>query len=280
MSVRASFVLLSLTLFSVPVAAQDSPYFVTYTHYLEERGALEIAVSSTTGLPRHGQPAYTAPWLELEYGMSGWWTTEFYLEGVTTQGQGNGFTGVRVENRFRPLQSEHRVNPVLYLEYERVNEGSRIQKEIVGAGGLVFEPVADLTREWAHEIEAKLILSSAVGGWNLSENVTMEKNLSRREGLEFGYAAGVARPLGTLANADTCRLCRENFSVGAEVYGGFGSTQGFSPAEQRHYAAPVVAWKIRSETTIKASFGVGLTDTSDRFLLRVGLAYELPTGRR
>lgn len=34
--------------------AQESPYFVTYDHYLEEPGNLEIAYSSTFGTQRGG----------------------------------------------------------------------------------------------------------------------------------------------------------------------------------------------------------------------------------
>ena len=54
---------------SAPASAQEPPYFVTYSHYLEEPGNLEIALANTAGLPRHDQPSYNAPWLELEYGV-------------------------------------------------------------------------------------------------------------------------------------------------------------------------------------------------------------------
>src|SRR5438067_13763314 len=136
MSVFRSSVLavLYLSVVALRASAQEPPYFVTYPHYLEERGTLEVAVASTTGLLKNNHPTYTAPWLELEYGVTGWWTVELYLEGVTTRRDGRAFTGWRLEHRFRPLRSEHRINPVLYVEYEDINEASRIQKEIVGAG--------------------------------------------------------------------------------------------------------------------------------------------------
>ncbi len=137
-------VVLSLLFCSSPLLAQQRAYFVTYDHYLEEPGNLELAVATTTGIPKHGQSVYTAPWLEIEYGVTGWWTTELYLEGVTTRNDGNAFTGFRLENRFRPLKSEHRINPVIYVEYEGINEASRIQKEIVGAGGVHYEPIDEL----------------------------------------------------------------------------------------------------------------------------------------
>lgn len=95
--------------------AQERAYFVTYDHYLEEPGNLEIAMANTTGIPKGGHRAYWAPWLELEYGINGWWTAELYLEGVTTRQHGSAFTGWRWENRFRPLKSEHRLDPVFYV---------------------------------------------------------------------------------------------------------------------------------------------------------------------
>lgn len=265
---------------AAPAFAQEDAYFVTYDHYLEERGNLEIAVVTTTGFPKGGARAYTAPWLELEYGVSGWWTTELYLEGVTTRGDGQAFTGWRFENRFRPFKNEHVINPVVYLEYENINEASRIQKEIVGSGGLEFEPIAELREKHEHELEAKLILSSTTHGWNVSENFIIEKNLSEDEGFEFGYAVGVARSLGGMASANACRVCRENFSVGAELFGGLGSSEGFARAEQRHYVAPVIGWRLGERISLKGSVAFGLTRTSDRYLMRVGVAYELPLGGR
>jgi hypothetical protein len=281
MSVPRICLFLALGLALAPSAhAQERAYFVTYDHYLEEPGNLEIAVATTTGVPRGDHRSYLAPWIELEYGITGWWTAELYLEGVTTRGDGSGFTGWRWENRFRPLKSEHRINPVLYVEYENINEASRIQKEIVGSGSLPFEPIADLREEHVHELEAKLILSSALAAWNLSENLIVEKNLSEDEGLEFGYSVGVSRSLGGLASGSSCHFCRENFVAGVEAYGGLGTSLERRLSDTRHFIAPVIAWHITDRSTLKASTAFGLTDASDRYLVRVGWAYELSTRGR
>lgn len=261
---------------SVPVSAQEPPYFVTYDHYLEEPGDIEIAIANTTGVPTGDGRGYSAPWLEFEYGLKGWWTTELYVEGVATRRDGSAFTGWRWENRFRPFRSEHWINPVLYVEYESINEASRIQKEIVGSGPLSLEPIAELRRAHAHELEGKVILSSVVGSWNVSENFTFEKNLSRNEGVEFGYSVGVSRSLGGLARGSSCRLCRENFAAGVEAYGGLGSTEEAAFSETRHFVAPVLGWHATSRSMLKVSVGFGLTEASDRYLLRVGWAYEFP----
>jgi hypothetical protein len=277
--VRYLLAALFLVVVATPALAQDRAYFVTYDHYLEEPGSLEIAVASTTGFPKRGESKYTAPWMEIEYGIRGWWTTELYLEGVRTFHSGSGFTGWRWENRFRPMRGEHRLNPVLYVEYERVNEATRIQKEIVGEGRLHFEPVAELRKNTANEIEAKLILSSTLHAWNIAENFVVEKNMSASEGYEFGYSVGLSRQLGSLASGAKFRLCAENFVAGVEVYGGLGSTEDFTVRGARHYVAPVLSWRLSDHATFKASVALGVTKPADHALVRVGYAYEFGARR-
>jgi hypothetical protein len=273
---RHCFVLLLLLCgLALAVTAQERPYFVTYDHHLEEPGNLELAAASTVRVPRDGQPAYIAPWIEIEYGVTARWTAELYLEGISTRNDSTIFTGWRLENRFRPLKREHWINPILYFEYEGINEASGIAKEIVGNAEISDESNANLRREHAHEIEAKLILSSTVHDWNIAENFIVEKNLSEDEGFEFGYAFGVYRPLASLASGRNCRFCRENFTAGAEVYGGLGSTNGFGFKDTAHYFAPVISWQISENSTLRFSPAIGLTDVSARSLVRFGYSYEI-----
>jgi hypothetical protein len=263
-----------LFLATLPLAAQDKPYFVTYDHQMEEPGNLEVTVSNVFGAPRSGQRAFFAPLLELEYGVTGRWTTEFYLEGQGTLGDSTVLTGWRLENRFRPLKREHRFNPVLYFEYENINEASRINKEVVGHADGGQESNAELRREKAREIEGKLILGSTVRDWNISENFIVEKNLSADEAAEFGYALGVWRPLSRMATGKNCRFCRENFIAGLELYGGLGSTDKFGFRDTAQYLAPVVRWQLSDNTAIKFSPAMGLTHVSSPLLLRFGYVYE------
>jgi hypothetical protein len=265
-----------LALVSEPALAQERAYFVTYDHYLEEVGNVEVAFATTSGLPKNDHAAYVAPWLEIEYGVTGWWTTELYLEGLTSR-DGSAYTGWRLENRFRPLKSEHAITPVVYFEYENINEASRIQKEVVGSGSLPFEPIEELREEHAHEIEAKLILSSVIGRWNVAENVIVEKNLSEDEGFEFGYSVGASRSFGALARGDKCRVCAENFRAGVEWYGGLGTSDALSARGARHYIAPVVSWRVSDRSALKFSTAFGLSQASDRLLFRLGWAYEFDT---
>ena len=67
--VRLRLLLLILspaTIIPVPVFAQERAYFVTYDHYMEERGNFEVALATTTGFPTDDNDKYTAPWVELE----------------------------------------------------------------------------------------------------------------------------------------------------------------------------------------------------------------------
>ncbi len=259
---------------SLAASSQEAPYFVTYDHHLEEPGNLEIAASSTAAPTRSGR-SYFAPYLELEYGVKAWWTSELYFEGQSTFGDSTVLTGWRLENRFRMFRREHWVNPVLYFEYESLNEASKIQKEIVGNAADFSERNAELRSTRAHELETKLILSSNLHDWNLAGNFITEKNLSEDEGFEFGYALGLARPLSRMASGDNCRFCRENFTAGLELYGGLGSTNGFGLRDTAHYAGPVISWQLSDNAALHFSPAVGLTRDSNPVLLRFGYSYEI-----
>jgi hypothetical protein len=255
--------------------AQESPYIVTYDHYLEEPGNLEVEYFSTFGTQRGGND-FHAYWLELEYGAKAWWTTELYLDGQTTFGDSTVFTGFRWENRVRPLQREHFVNPIIYVEYEQINEADKIIKEVEGHDieSDHATPNALARQTLNHELEFKLLLSKTVKGWNFALNPLATKNLLPSNPWEFGYAIGASRPLALKASAKQCNFCAENFIAGAELYGGLGDTQSFGLQETSHYLAPAVAWNLPSGWTVRLSPGFGLNDNSHRLLLRWGLSRE------
>jgi hypothetical protein len=170
---------------------------------------------------------------------------------------------------------EHGINPVLYFEYERINEASRIRKEILGHAEPSNESLQELRRGTAHEIEAKLILSSDFKSWNIAENFMVEKNLTEDEGFEFGYSLGVFRPLSSAASTRLCRLCAQNLTVGMEFHGGLGSTEQFGFEDTAHYVAPLLVWNFAKNQAIKVSPGFGITQNSDRMLLRIGYTCEI-----
>jgi hypothetical protein len=271
----ASCLLAALACFPHFGRAQESPYIVTYDHYLEEPGNLEVEYFSTFGTQRGGNN-FHAFWTELEYGATAWWTTELYLDGQTTFQESTIFTGLRFENRIRPLKHEHFVNPILYVEYERKNGADKILKEVEGhdVESDFLVPNAAARKDHINELEFKLILSSTVKGWNFAENIIASKNLSNQP-WEFGYALGASRPLALKASAKRCSFCRENFVAGVEMYGGLGDRYSFGLNNTSHYVAPVAAWNLPSGWTLRLSPSFGLNDNSHAFLLRWGVSREI-----
>jgi hypothetical protein len=265
---------LSLLFLAVPAQSQESPYFVTYDHDLEEPGSLELEYSSTFGTQRGGND-FHAFWGEFEYGATAWWTTEFYLDAQTTFNDSTILTGFRWENRVRILQREHFINPVLYMEYEHISGADKILKEIEGhdVEADTADPNALARQEHKNELELKLLLSKTLKGWNIAENTLAAKNLSNSP-WEFGYAIGASRPLALKASAQRCSFCSENFTAGLEMYGGLGDRHSLGLHDTSHYLAPVVAWNLPSSWTLRLSPGFGLNDNSYRFLLRWGVARE------
>jgi hypothetical protein len=263
-------------LVSFSALAGEGPFFVTYTHQLEEPGNLETATRNVIGKPDGGNRFFGIA-TELEYGLKGWWTTEVYLDGQATSNESATFTGFRWENRFRLLMHEHWINPVLYVEYENTDGADRALLEVVGHDGAadLTDPIAEARQEKNHEMEMKLLLGSNVRGWNISENFITEKNLRHGEPYEFGYAVGVSRPLALAARSERCSFCPENFQLGAELYGGLGTHDDFGLHDTSHYLAPTMSWQIANGATFKISPGWGLTSGSLPFLLRFGISYEI-----
>jgi hypothetical protein len=262
------------SLFCLSSSAQESPYIVTYDHYLEEPGSLEVEYFSTFGTQRAGSD-FHAFWVEFEYGVKAWWTTELYLDGQSTFHDSTVFTGVRWENRFRLLRHEHFVNPVLYIEYERKNGADKILKEVEGVD--VESDYADsnaaLRQDHINELEFKLLLSKTYRGWNFAVNPLAAKNLSNNP-WEFGYAVGASRPLGLKASPNRCAFCPENFTAGVEMYGGLGDRYHLGLRNTSQYIAPVAAWNLPSGWTLRVSPGFGLNDNSHGILLRWGVSRE------
>lgn len=269
--------LLTLLTVSPPSYAQESPYIVTYDHYLEEPGNLEVEYFSTLGTQRGGNN-FVASWMEFEYGVTAWYTTEFYVDAQSTFHDSSLFTGFRWENRFRPLAREHFVNPVIYIEYENISEADKIVKEVEGhdVESDHGAPNSDLSQTHNHELEFKLLLSKSFHGWNIAVNPLATKNLSPSNPWEFGYAVGASRPLALKASPKRCNFCRENFVAGVELYGGLGDIQDFGLHDTSHYLAPAAAWNLPSGWTFRISPGFGLNDNSHRLLLRWGVSREFP----
>lgn len=278
--VGACGVLLALAVLAGGRRAQaqlEQPYFVTYSSTLEEPGNLEIENQNIVAQPK-GTNLFYAPTVEFEYGVKAWWTSEFYLQGQATAKDSAVMTGFRFENRFRPLPREYWINPVIYVEYENVNKTDKSYLEVTGntSTQTLAVPNAALRAELERSIEGKLILSSNVKGWNISENMIAEKAVNEAEAWEFGYAAGVSRPFRMKAGARKCTFCLQNLSGGAEAFGGLGTRYNFGFDQTEQYLGPTLALNTPRGLTYKFSPEFGLNDNSAGVLWRFGVSYEIP----
>lgn len=254
--------------------AQERPYFVTYSHEMEEPGDLEIEMFNVVGKPPNGN-RFLGSTLEFEYGVKAWWTSEFYLDGQATFNDSTIFTGYRWENRFRPLLREYWINPVIYVEFENTSADKAL-REVVGHDGVpdFAEPNSIARQNKQREIETKLILGSNVRGWNISENIIAEKNLAG-DPWEFGYAWAISRPLKLAASAHDCTFCGEKFQAGVEMYGGLGDRYSFGTRDTSQYFGPTINWAVPHGITLSFSPQFGLNDYSIPRLYRFGVSYEI-----
>ncbi len=262
--------------FVIPLCAQESPYYVTYSDAMEEPGNLEISYMGIYATPKNAN-AFNSGTLELEYGVKGWWTMEGYASGQVTQNDSMIFTGFRWENRFRPLLRNHFINPVLYVEYENLNFADRSFLEVMDHQTIsdLYLTNAQAQAEKEQSLEMKLILSSNTHGWNISENFISEKALNNSEPWEFGYALGVSRPLKLAAASKPCVFCRENYSAGLELYGGLGTINGFGLKQTSQYLGPNVQFNIPKGPSLGFEPAFGLNDNSVGLLWRFKVSYEV-----
>jgi len=257
-----------------PLAAQERPYFVTYSHEMEEPGNLDIEMFNAVGQPPGGN-LFLGSNVEFEYGVKAWWTSEFYLDGQSTQNDSTIFTGFRWENRIRPLMREHWINPVVYVEFEDTSADKAL-REVVGHDGVpdFLESNAEARKDKEREMELKLILGSNYRGWNISENIIAEKNLAN-EPWEFGYAWAASRPLRLAASSHKCAFCAERLQAGVEMYGGLGDRYTFGTRDTSHYIGPTVNWTAPNGATFSFSPQFGINDYSIPHLYRFGISYEI-----
>ncbi len=255
----------------VTMRAQDRPYFVSYSHDMEDPGEAEI--ESKTALAGSRSP-FGAMASEVEVGVRSWWTEGFYLDGQVTDEDSAIYTGFRFENRLKPLQGEHAINPVLYFEYESLSGADKTVLEVAGHDGEddIDIPNGVARRTHQHEGELRLILSSDAHAWNFAENFIAEKNLGHAP-WEFGYAFAISRPLRS-PSGKSCSLCRESIVPGLEFYGGAGDTSSLTLRDTSHYVAPEVGWNFSKETRLSFSTAFGVTGTSIGTIYRIGFSHD------
>ncbi len=98
-------------LLSGSARAGNGANFVLYDHHMAKKGETEINVYNDISSIGSGEEDYAAQLLEIEHGVTDYWTTSLYFEGVHIEGDEYEFGGWRFENRLRLFERSHHSEP-------------------------------------------------------------------------------------------------------------------------------------------------------------------------
>jgi hypothetical protein len=238
-------------LLAAPVAQADRrAYGETYEAVTAPKGELDIeswTTFATEGeFPGGSSVRGVRQMVELEYGLTERWDVALYnMLDVGTDGQ-NGYAGLKLETRFRlSMPGEWAVDPVLYLEYQRLFRGDAKQK-----------------------FELKAIVAKDLGPWNFAGNLAGELEQYTDGGFnpELEFAFGVSR-----------ELLGPTFKLGFEA---FGKVEKGNELATSVWVGPALSWATRLHGVLQGLWvtvaaGHGLTDESQATYARavVGLQF-------
>lgn len=283
---------LGLLLGAPDTKAGNDVYFVTYNHHID-KGEVELMVMNDYTNPAvfrredDGQRSYFSQMLELEYGVTEQWATEFMIESFVEPGTGRSrFTGFRWENRYRLFRGEVPLNPMVYVEYEDLDPLTRYKME---TSGWIRPPYKESGAEPDRErvLETRIVLSQDFGRLNLAFNWINETDLNAGGVTAFGYAVGARYDFngghfehreGSAHAGHDVQLAAHRAlkpTLGLELYGGLGDTRKLDlrPSRQEHYLQPDVMLHLGEHAMLHVGLAIGLSKASDN-LVRTSLAIE------
>jgi len=285
-------VVLALSL-SGGARAGNGANFVLYDHHMAKRGETELNLYSDTSSIGSGEEDYSAQLLELEHGVTDYWTTALYFEGTHVDGEEYEFGGWRFENRLRLFDHPTLLNPVLYAEYENLRSAHRYLLTVAGRTDAVeeVEESESEAREEAEEeteraLETRLILGHDFSDrFNVAFNWVNETNVSSGK-WEFGYALGLnydlyqtdraeAESANVLSSLNAWDL--EQLTLGLEIYGGLGDSLlglTINPGNTQQYLGVNLQAKWDNNVHFGIGGAFGLTDDSENAILRMTAGYE------
>jgi hypothetical protein len=231
--------------------ADRRAYGETYEAVTAPAGELDLELWTTWAedgeVPSAAASRGVRTMVELEYGVTDRWDVALYnLFDLGTTGSDPGYAGVKLETRYRlSLPGEWPVDPIIYLEYQRLFRGDAPQK-----------------------FEVKAIVARDLGRWNVALNLAAEgeRFLGGTWNPEAEWALGVSRELSP------------SWRLGLEVFGKVEKPE--DALEVFAWVGPAVSWGTSFEGRMRglwltAAAGRGLTEESQAFYGRliVGLQF-------
>jgi hypothetical protein len=262
-------------------AAGNGANYVLFNQYTAERGEIEFKLYNDVSSGGGGVTGYAAQLLEIEYGVSDYWTAALDLEGDEIRGENFAYGGFRFENRWRLFAYGTFLNPVLFAEYEQLQPEHRYLHGVTGRTDDEAEDEDEGATE--HELETRLIL-----GQGISKRLTVAFNWINETSFdtgrwEFGYAAGLTYALFKKGGRGEEPLTHASWDVeelllGLELYGGLGdATLGLTldPGKTQQYIGVNFLAELENNFLFGIGGAFGLTGQSEDALLRLQAGYKL-----
>ena len=256
------------------------PYFTAINYPVEKHSLMLMALPDYQSA-RYGNNFFTGM-LMAQYGITSRWTAGVMAEGQKIDGMPAAFGGMRYNTYFHLFRDERFLNLTLYGEYEDLNGAALYKMEVAGFGPEdLTEPLADARRTPVRTFEQRVIVYHDWDRLNATFNFIRETALQAPYGSDYGYAMGLfMKPswmgaMAGMADMPPPALSLKRLGYGLEMIGAVGDNQhfGFYWSAQQHYLGPVFTYAISRRWTARLEPAFGLSDVSDPFMLRTGVAY-------
>ncbi len=273
--------------------AQMNPYFSAFNYPLP-KDTLMVMFLPDFQSARFTRDFFTGMGM-AQYGITPRWTAGFMAEGQKIFGLPTTYGGVRVNTYLRVFPRDRLLNFTVYGEYEHLNEAALYKMEVSGFGGEDLSGPLPLARRTpAHTFEQRAIAYHDWGRVNLTLNFISETGLESPEN-DFGYVWGIFRQPewmgmrmgqpapgmpgmpGMAGMVAPPAFSAKRLGWGLEVMGALGNNHqfGFDWHRQQHYLGPVFSYALSPGWSVRVEPTFGLSDVSDRFVLRMGLGYSI-----
>ena len=259
-----------------------NPYFTAINYPLEKQSLMLMALPDFQ-LARYGNDYFTGM-LMVEYGITPSWTVAVMSEGQKIAGLPYIYGGMRYGTYFHLFGDDRLLNLTLYGEYEDLNGAALYKMEVSGFGPEdLTEPLALARNKHVRTFEQRVIIYHDWDRLNATFNFIRETPLQAPYGSDYGYALGMffspSWMSGSMAGmGDMTKppaFSMNYLGYGLEMIGALGDNRrfGFDWNAQQQYLGIVLTYDISHRCSVRLEPVFGLSDVSDPFMLRTGLAY-------
>ena len=266
--------------------AQMDPYFTAINYPVEKQSFMVMALSDLQ-VARYGNDFATGMFM-VQYGVTPQWTVGVMAEGQKISGMPATYGGIRLNTYIHLFRDDRLLNLTLYGEYEDLNGAALYKMEVAGFGPEDLTEPLSLARETSvRTFEQRVIVYHDWGRLNATFNFIRETALQAPHGSDYGYALGfffkpswTGESMAGMADmAAPPALSMSRLGYGLEMIGALGDNErfGFYWNSQQHYVGPVFTYDFSSRWSVRLEPAVGLSDVSDPFVLRMGVAYMFGT---